>query len=739
MINTRKLLADTKFYEAYSRFDEELNRYETWEEAVSRVMRMHEDKYSKELDSNPILRELFDYAEQAYNDQLVLGAQRALQFGGAQLEKHNIKMYNCVSSYADRPEFFQECMYMLLCGAGAGFSVQKHHIDRLPNIEYRSIKEAEVFKPEDSIEGWADCIGVLISSYLEHDPVFPKYWGKKVFFDLTGIRPKGALISGGFKAPGPEPLRNALIKIENLLEARLNNGEHRLRSIDVYDICMHAADAVISGGVRRSATICLFSHDDEEMVKAKTGNWGSTNPQRGRSNNSAVIIRDEISKQEFEKIMESVEQFGEPGFILTDSKEFTYNPCVEIGKYPMTLSGFSGWQGCNLCEINGGKCNEEETFLRACKAAAILGTLQAGYTDFKYLSGHTKEIFEREALIGVSVTGWMNNPEILFDEKILTKGARLVREINKKVAEIIGINAAARTTCAKPAGNASVLLQTASGIHGEHAPRYFRHMQLNKDTEVSRLLLERNPSMIEESVWSSNGSDYVCAIPDIAPENSIFKNDLLNEKQLEFVKKVQQVWVEEGTNIDLCVDPRLRHNVSNTISVTDWKAVTDYVFENRKYFAGISFLAATGDKDYPQAPFTEVFTMEQITKNYGVGSMFASGLIVEGQHAFNNDLWAACSTLLGEGEELDKESHLSLLKRDWVRRAGNFATKYFGGDIKKMTYCLKDVQNLHKWEKITKNIQNIDWAKELKEKQYTDIDTMGAQACSGGACDIVGL
>jgi ribonucleoside-diphosphate reductase alpha chain len=251
--------------------------------------------------------------------------------------------------------------------------------------------------------------------------------------------------------------------------------------------------------------------------------------------------------------------------------------------------------------------------------------------------------------------------------------------------------------------------------------------------------MERNPTMIEESVWSTNGTDYILSVPDIAPEGSIFKRDLLNEKQLEFVKKAQQVWVEHGTNEHLCVDSRLRHNVSNTIVVDDWEAVTKYVWENRAYFAGISFLAASGDKDYPQAPFTEVLTEQQILDTYGVGSMFASGLIEAGVAAFNNNLWAACSCALGIGEVLEGDSHTTLLKRDWVRRANKFANKYCGGDIKKATYCLKDVYNLHKWEKIQATMVDIDWVSELQEQEYTDIDTMGAQACSGGACEIVGL
>lgn len=423
------------------------------------------------------------------------------------------------------------------------------------------------------------------------------------------------------------------------------------------------------------------------------------------------------------------------GFILTDSTEFTYNPCVEIGKYPVTADGRSGWQGCNLTEINGGKCTTEEAFYEACRAAAIIGTLQAGYTDFKYLSDTTKEIFEREALIGVSVTGWMNNPDILFNEEVLRKGAKLVKMYNKLVAKLIGINPAARTTCVKPSGNASVLLGTASGIHGEHSPIYLRNVQMNKDSEVAKLLAETNPCMVEDSVWSNNGTDYVVSFPIEAPADSLYKADLYGVKQLEYVKLAQQVWVEEGTNVELCTDSRIRHNVSNTIVVDDWDAVEEYVYENRQWFAGISFLAMSGDKDYAQAPFTAVPSKTSLLVNYGDAAFFASGLVVDGLEAFNNNLWKALDTVFGFGEQLGELNHQNVKKHDFVRRAKKFADTYFNGDVKQMSYCLKDVYILHKYHTIRNNIKPINWAVQLSAKEFTDIDTMGAIACSAGGCE----
>jgi ribonucleoside-triphosphate reductase (thioredoxin) len=729
------MLSESKFYMGYSRWIDSDSRYETWAESVQRVMDMHRQKYADKM--TPELETFIQYAQDAYSDKLVLGAQRALQFGGEQLFKHEARMYNCSVSHANRASFFNEALYLLLCGCGVGFSVQKHHISKLPNIARRSPKKVKVYQIPDSIEGWADAVAVLLSSYFTEDGVFPEYKGCQVHFDYSKIRPKGSFISGGFKAPGPEGLRSALIKCEDLIENLLKDSHvSKFNSITAYDFVMHCSDAVLSGGVRRSATICIFDKDDKDMLTAKTGDWFTTNPQRGRSNNSALLIRDDLTREEWEEIMKSVKDFGEPGFIFSDDKEFMFNPCVEIGMVPTTEDGVAGFQFCNLTEINGGKCIDLDTYHRACKAASILGTLQAGYTNFKYVSDATKKITERESLIGVSITGWMNNPEILFDKENMIEGATIVRNVNKEIAGLIGVNQAARTTCVKPSGNASVLLGTASGIHGEHSPKYFRHVQMNMDDDVANIIRSKNPSMVESSVWSSNGTDVVVAFPVETKSGSKYKQNLLGVSQLEYVKLAQQYWVEYGTNVELCVHPKLRHNVSNTITVDSWEEVEQYIFDNKEFFAGISLLSSYGDRAYVQAPFTEVFSATEILSMYGEGSLFASGLIVEALHAFNENLWIACDTAMGFGLKLDENNSSDLLKRDWVRRAGKFATNYFSGDLSKMTACLKDCFNLHKWSNIQKTIVPIDFSKELGEKSFVSVDTMGSQGCSGGACEI---
>lgn len=727
----KEMMAESKFFMGYSRWDEEKGAYETWEEAVDRVMSMHKTKYQDKM--TPELEELMEKASEAYKNKLVLGAQRALQFGGEQLLRHQARNYNCSASYVDRPEFFQETMYLLLCGVGVGFSVQKRHVSKLPKLAKRYEKRVKVFQVEDSIEGWSDAFGVLLSSFLSEGNPFPQYKGVQVHFDFSKIRPAGAMISGGFKAPGPEGLRKSLLKCEELLEKQVEEGNLEIRPIVAYDFVMHMADAVLSGGVRRSATIALFDKDDEEMLNAKTGTWYIDNPQRGRSNNSVMLKRDELTREEWAHIMNSVRDYGEPGFVLVDDYEFLTNPCVEIGLYGYSDSGESGFQFCNLTEIAGGACVSEEVFLQACEAASILGTLQAGYTDFKYVGSATKEITERESLLGVSITGWMNNPDILFNEGILRKGAEKVKETNRKMASLLGINEAARTTCVKPSGNASVLLGCASGIHGEHSPYYFRNVQINELDEVSKLMLEVNPKMVEKSVSSS--TDNVISFPVVSKEGSVYKKDLLGVKQLEYVKKAQQTWVEAGTVEELCIHPGLRHNVSNTISVDDWDEVEQYIFDNREHFAGISLLSTMGDKGYAQAPFTEVLTKDDILKEYGVGAMFASGLIVDALSAFDNNLWLACDIAMSDGKNLT-EDRIDLLKRDWVRRFKKFSENYMGGSLVKTSFCLKDCYNLHKWESIMRSMKFIDFSKTLSEPRYVDADTIASEACQGGACEI---
>lgn len=669
---------------------------------------------------------------------------------------------NCIASYCDRLRFFQECFWLLLCGCGTGFSVQKHHVAKLPKfsstwLDSDHMHPRKVFVIPDTIEGWADALGVLLSSYFE-DGVFPEWEGYNVAFDYSLIRPEGSpLASSSGKAPGPKPLQTALEKIITLLNICLANGQERLRPIDAYDIIMHASDAVLSGGVRRSATICLFSPYDMEMATAKVGNWFIDNPQRGRSNNSALLVRDETSKETFATLMEFVREFGEPGFVWADSTELVVNPCVEIGMYPVDIETMlTGWQACNLCEINGKKCKTEQDFAIAARAAAIIGTCQAGYTDLKYLGETTKRILEREALLGVSITGMMDNPEILFDPNIQRKMARLILKTNEEVASKIGINPCARATCVKPAGTTSCILGTASGIHPHHATRYIRRSQANYLEPPLQFFKKFNPFAVEKSVWSANGTDEVISFCIEVPKGAKTKNELSALKLLEYVKLTQENWVSAGRRPERCAADWLCHNVSNTITVREeeWPEVTAYIYNNRRHFAGVSLLPITGDKDYPQAPFTAIYTPRELVMMYGDGSVMASGLIVDGLHAFNGNLWKACDASLGLGEPVtvpaepesssivrleDVRRHKELreeydLKMDWIRRAKQFASRYFDSDVKKMTYCLKDVNNWKNWCDLKREYQDVDYSLMVEEDDRTKLEE--TIACAGGACTL---
>lgn len=1073
-----KALQDYTFTSKYARYLPELQRRETWNEAIDRVRDMHIRRY-------PEIKEEITWAFEQSRQKRVLGSQRALQFGGSAIEKKHSRIFNCIASYCDRQRFFQEALWLLLSGCGVGFSVQKHHIAKLPAFSKKCIgrldaPESRTHVIVDSIEGWADSVGVLLSSFFGGGD-FPEYEGFEVLFDYSQIRPEGAALgSSSGKAPGPKPLQRALDKAKDLIVSRIASGNERLKSIDAYDIVMHLSDAVLSGGVRRSATICLFSPDDEEMATAKIGNWFIDNPQRGRSNNSALLLRDKTTKEEFEKLMGYVREFGEPGFVWSDSTELVVNPCVEIGLYPVDVeTGESGWEACvsaettlltkegrvkigksigkpieiwngkewktvtpfqtgsgrklyrvklsdgshldctsnhkwlvkdrfqnkytevetkdllsfskyaistpstsfdwngtvneiqayeygfilgdgcakrndnksgvrtpfatlfdydhdlglncdvrkghapegkynvkntnvvfnevnaefshvlkysdglpsevfnwdrnscyefiagwmdsdgtkagrgfriygrhdkladlqllltklgfmsslnlmreagvhtnygeskqdvwyiqvsevgdlksrrinfnnyerahagkgtsqiikyvveleglhdtfcvhepdtnqcvfnnvltkqcNLCEINGKKCKTPEDFEIACRAAAIIGTCQAGYSDLQYLGPVSKRIIEKEALLGVSITGMMDNPDILFDPALQRKMAHLILEINEDIAKKIGINPSARISAIKPAGTTSCILGTASGIHPHHAMRYIRRSQGNYLEAPLQHFKKTNPLAVERSVWNANGTDEVVAFCIEVPKGAKTKNDIDAKTLLEYVKLTQENWVLSGTRLERCTQPWLTHNVSNTITVhpEEWDLVTDFIYENRKFFCGISLLPISGDKDYPQAPFTAVHTPQEITKMYGDGSLMASGLIVDGLAAFDNNLWKACDAVLGRGEliaepvfdieavtpiEQSKMIAAWQAKTDWIRRAKQFAERYFEDDVREMTFCLKDVSNWKYWCDLNREYKEVDYSQMVEEQDGTK--QAAEWACSGGSCDI---
>lgn len=727
-----KALQGYTFTAKYARYNQEKQRRETWIECCDRVMNMHLEKY-KDCGIDEDIIWAFDRVKK----KLVLGSQRALQYGGEPILRKNERIFNCSYLHIDKPESFQHAVYLLLCGCGVGFSVQEHHINQLPKL-VKEKNESVKITIDDSIEGWSDAIGALVCSYFVPCSANPwsEYSGKNIQFDYTKIRKKGSPLSHGCgKAPGPDPLKKAIQNIRSLLDNLLNNGEfadRKLNSVTVYDIIMHGADAVVSGGHRRSATICIFSPNDDLMMNAKTGNWFNENPQRGRSNNSALLVRSETTKEQFLELIKRTKEFGEPGFIFADSNNVGFNPCAEISFMPHDkITGLTGVAFCNLCEINGKKIINEEIFAEAARASAIIGTLQAGYTDFPYLGQASENIAKEEALLGCSITGMMENPDIIFDPKIQRRMAKIINKTNEEIAKKIGINPAARTTCVKPAGTTSCILGSSSGIHPHHAKRYIRRVQANTMENVYKFFQNNNPKACEKSVWSANNTDDVISFCIEVPAGSKTKNQVSAIELLELVKLTQQNWVECGTRPERCIDPCLRHNVSNTINVKpeEWEEVSDYIYKNRNYFAGISLLPVSGDKDYPQAPFSAIYLPHEMVSHYGDCAMFVSGLIEEAMQLFEDNLWQACDVLNG-----NIQPHGSA-KTTWVERCKRFASKYNGGDIKKLSYCMKDVYNYKAWLDLQRTFKDVDYTQLIETEDNTKIQE--TVSCAGGACEIV--
>lgn len=728
----------------YANFIPDIKRRELKHESGDRMMDMHETKFGGLGDS---VRGAIADARAAFHEDLVLGSQRCLQYGGDPIFKKNARAYNCVVSYCDRPRFFQESFWLLLCGCGTGFSVQRHHVEKLPDIAPVSDVKNGLYKIPDTIEGWADALGVLLSSYFDSDDTpFPQYRGLNVAFFYDDIRPEGAELSStsSGKAPGPEPLRRSLEKIRELLERCVANGQTRLRPIDAYDIVMHASDAVLAGGVRRSASICVFSADDEEMATAKVGAWHRDNPQRARSNNSALLLRDGTNYDDFFELVGYARQWGEPGFFWSDSTEFIPNPCVEIGMMPVDeVTGATGWQFCNLSTINMEACKTREQAMRAARAAAILGTLQAGYTDFAYLGEVSERITRREALLGVSMTGMWRNPDMAFDPELLGAMAKVVLDTNAWLAGLIGINPAARATCLKPEGTGSLLLQTSSGLTTDHARRYLRLAQANRNEPQAQFFEAMNPLAVENSTWNPNGTDKLITFCIEAPEGAIVKDDVSGVEMLEKVKLVKEAWVDAGKREELCRHPHLSHNVSNTVHVGDdeWEMVAEYIYEHRNSFAGVSLTSSFLDLDIRQAPNTRVRDTREIVDLYGEGALFAASLVDIGCGLFS-DLWEACDTaqggLAGYGVDLSATT-MNAARREaqlsWIQAVHDYARRHFDGDLRRACYCLKDVYLLGRWNLLTETWVPVDYSQMLLEDGDND-HLEATVACAGGKCEV---
>jgi ribonucleoside-diphosphate reductase alpha chain len=572
---SNQILSEITVYMKYAKYLPELNRRESWEELVTRNMNMHIKKY-------PALREEIETAYQFVYDKKVLPSMRSLQFGGKPIEISPNRIYNCAYLPIDDYRAFAEAMFLLLGGTGVGYSVQKHHVDALPEIRKPNPKKTRRYLIADSIEGWADAVKVLVKSYFEG--------GSSYSFDFSDIRAKGArLVTSGGKAPGPQPLKECLIKLQGILDAK-EDGD-KLSPIEVHDMVCHVADAVLAGGIRRAALISLFSADDEEMIACKSGNWWETNPQRGRANNSAVLIRHKVTKEFFMDLWKRVElsNAGEPGIYLSNDKDWGTNPCCEIALRP--------FQFCNLCEVNASDIESQEDLNARVKAAAFIGTLQAGYTDFHYLRAVWKRTTEKDALIGVSMTGIGSGTVLGYNMK---EAAKLVKQENERVAGLIGINKSARTTTVKPAGTTSLTLGTSSGIHAWHNDYYVRRIRVGKNEAIYTYLAEYHPELVEDEYFRPHDTA-VISIPQKAPEGAIMRTESPFQL-LDRIKKVHLEWVKPGHR-----SGNNTHNVSATVSLKadEWELAGEWMWENRDHYNGLSVLPYDGGT-YTQAPFEDI-------------------------------------------------------------------------------------------------------------------------------------
>lgn len=596
-------LANFIFTSKYARYNDKLKRRETWEEAVSRVESMHLKRFAHLSDDDKKqIKKAFDLVR----EKRVIPSMRSMQFGGSAVESHEARIFNCCVRHVDSIRSFTEIFYLLLCGCGVGIGLSNRFLTRIPDLVTEEDRTFTVltYVVEDSIEGWADSLQALMNCYFKNTA----YTGRKIVFDYSRIRRKGTrLKTGGGKAPGYKPLKNTHERIKTILDNIIKEKHQtRMKSIDAYDILMHAADSVISGGSRRSATCVIFDKDDEDMMTSKTGDWMKDNPQRGRSNNSVLLLRGRITKDEFTEIVKHTKQWGEPGFVFANHKNVLFNPCFEISFIPVTKDGLCGVQFCNLTSINGAKIKNVDQFRDATWAAVLIGTLQAAYTNFPFLGKESEILTKEEALLGVSITGIMDAADILLDKYTQKEMAKYSIVVNKEWSEKIGINQAARITCVKPEGTSSLALGCSSGIHPHHAHKYFRRVQINKEDNVYQYFKKHNPHMCEPCVWSVNKTDDVIAFPLTIPSKATTKDQLTAIEHLEIIKSTQQYWVIPGTTDVNRKD--IHHNVSCTVIVKEkeWDEVIEYIHKNRDHFTAVSLLSESGDKDYPQAPMEKV-------------------------------------------------------------------------------------------------------------------------------------
>jgi len=649
------IMSDITVYMKYAKYIPQKQRRETWEELVTRNKEMHQRKYSH----------IADEIEEAYKlvyDKKVLPSMRSLQFGGKPIEISPNRIYNCAYLPIDHWKAFSETMFLLLGGTGVGYSVQRHHVEHLPEIRKPNPNRRRRYLIGDSIEGWADAIKILMRAYFEGMST-PD-------FDFSDIRKKGAaLVTSGGKAPGPQPLKDCVHNIQKILDTKEDGDQ--LSTLEVHDIICYIADAVLAGGIRRAALISLFSLDDEEMLTCKFGNWWELNPQRGRSNNSAVMLRHKITEDKFFELWKKVEESnaGEPGVYFSNDKDWGTNPCCEIGLRPN--------QFCNLNEINASNITSQADLEERVRVAAFIGTLQAGYTDFHYLRDVWKRTTEKDALVGVGMTGIGSGEVLKYD---LEAAAEAVKEENARVAKMIGINPAARTTTVKPSGTSSLVLGTSSGIHAWHNDYYIRRIRVGKNESIYTYLQIYHPELVEDEYFRPN-DQAVISVPQKAPEGSILRFES-PMKLLNRVKRFNTEWVRNGH-----IDGQNTHNVSVTVSIKKEPEMISVKDEDGKPIKG-----------------TDGKVVLEPKKNE------------EGNIIYRINEWGAVGEWMWANR--DTFNGISVLPFN----GGSYIQAPFED-------CTKEV-----YEEMSKSLHSVDLSKVIEMDDNTDLS--GELACSGGACEV---
>jgi ribonucleoside-diphosphate reductase alpha chain len=590
-----EILSEIVVWSKYAKYSQTQQRRETWKEIIDRNVDMHVRKF-------PQLEKEIKKAYSYVYKKEILPSMRSLQFAGKPIEVNNARLFNCSYLHIDDYRAFNETMFLLLSGTGVGYSVSRNHIDRLPAI--LKPKKHRRFLIPDNIEGWADAVKVLMKSYFGLST-----W--KPTFDFRSIRAKGEiLITSGGVAPGPEPLKICLLQIESILN-RKQDGE-KLTSLECHDILCHIANAVLAGGIRRSAMIALFDYDDEDMLTCKFGKWYETNPQRGRANNSAKLLRGKIDKSQFLDLWKKVEasNSGEPGFFFTNDLELGTNPCAEI-----SLNSF---QFCNLVEINASDLKDQHDFEERTAAAAFIGTLQASYTDFHYLRPEWKEVTEREALLGIGMTGVASGAVLSLD---MPEAAEVAYRVNRSTADEIGINPSARITTIKPSGTSSIVLGCSSGVHPWHSEYYIRRMKVGKSEALYTYLLINHPELLEDSIYTS-AEAYVC-VPIAAPKGSITRHSESAIQFLERVKLLHEKWIKPGH-----VYGENTHNVSASVTMkpNEWGIVGEWLWENQNHYNGLSFMPEDLGS-YKQTPFEDTDEATYLELSKGLSKINVANIV----------------------------------------------------------------------------------------------------------------